>query len=172
VQAKLGELVGWRNLIWALTSTLCHETQPGPGDSVVPKLEYAVLIRMFGTQAFPTARDVFTELLGGAPLVAPSSNKDLLDAELRPTIDRYYRGSTGDAHDRIKLFKLIWDAVGSEFGSRHAWYEVNYSGNQEQIRLDTLRFAGVRGISEECDQLVEACLSEYDLDGWSDGPWT
>lgn len=171
VQAKLGELVGWRNLIWALTSTLCHETQPSLGGSVVPALEYAALVRLFGTQAFPKARELFTELLGGAPLVVPSSYRDLLDEELRPVIDRYYRGSTGDAHDRVKLFKLIWDAVGSEFGSRHAWYEVNYGGNQEQIRLDTLRFSEVRGLARGFDELVDACLGEYDLEGWTRGPW-
>jgi 4-hydroxyphenylacetate 3-monooxygenase len=171
VQARLGELIGWRNLIWSITSTLCHETQEGPGGSVVPALEYAVLIRLFGTQAFPKAREIFTELLGGAPLVVPSSNNDLRHAELRPLIDRFYRGSSGDAHDRIKLFKLIWDAVGSEFGSRHAWYEVNYSGNQDQMRLDVLRFAQVRGLADQFDDLVGACLSEYDLDGWTDDTW-
>jgi aromatic ring hydroxylase len=96
VRAKLGELIGWRNLIWSITSTLCHETQQGPGGSVVPVLEYAVLIRMFGTQAFPKARDIFTELLGGAPLVAPSSSDDLLNDDLRPLTDRFYRGSSGD----------------------------------------------------------------------------
>lgn len=171
VQAKLGELIGWRNLIWGITSTLCHETQPGPGGSVVPALEYATLIRLFGTQAFPKAREIFTELLGGAPLVTPSSSRDLLSEELRPLIDRYYRGSEGDAHDRVKLFKLIWDAVGSEFGSRHAWYEVNYGGNQDQIRLDVLRFAQIRGLADSFDELVESCLADYDLDGWSDDIW-
>jgi len=171
VQAKLGELIGWRNLIWGITSTLCHETQPGPGGSVVPALEYATLIRLFGTQAFPKAREIFTELLGGAPLVTPSSSRDLLNEELRPLIDRYYRGSEGDAHDRVKLFKLIWDAVGSEFGSRHAWYEVNYGGNQDQIRLDVLRFAQIRGLADGFDELVESCLADYDLDGWSDDTW-
>jgi 4-hydroxyphenylacetate 3-monooxygenase len=171
VQAKLGELVGWRNLIWALTAALCHEPMPGPGESVVPKLEYATLIRLFGTQAVPRARAIFAELLGGAPLVTPSSAADLQNRELRPLIDRFYRGSTGDAHDRIKLFKLIWDAVGTEFGSRHEWYEINYSGNQEQMRLDMLRFSGIRGITQGQDDLVEQCLSDYDLDGWIDGPW-
>jgi aromatic ring hydroxylase len=171
VQAKLGELIGWRNLIWGITSTLCHETQPGPGGSVVPALEYATLIRLFGTQAFPKAREIFTELLGGAPLVTPSSSRDLLNEELRPLIDRYYRGSQGDAHDRVKLFKLIWDAVGSEFGSRHAWYEVNYGGNQDQIRLDVLRFAQIRGLADGFDELVESCLADYDLDGWTDDTW-
>lgn len=171
VQAKLGELIGWRNLIWGITSTLCHETQPGPGGSVVPALEFATLIRLFGTQAFPKAREIFTELLGGAPLVTPSSSRDLLNEELRPLIDRYYRGSQGDAHDRVKLFKLIWDAVGSEFGSRHAWYEVNYGGNQDQIRLDVLRFAQIRGLAGGFDELVESCLADYDLDGWSEDTW-
>jgi len=171
VQAKLGELIAWRSLIWGLTSTLCHETQPGPGDSVVPKLEYAVLIRLFGNQAFAKVHELYRELLGGAPLVVPSSNKDLLNPELRPTIDRYYRGSTGDAHDRIKLMKLIWDAVGTEFGSRHAWYEANYGGNPEQVRLDTLRFAGVRGLTGRFDELVDGCLADYDLEGWLRGPW-
>ncbi|MEA2230034.1 MAG: paerucumarin biosynthesis protein PvcC [Solirubrobacteraceae bacterium] len=171
VQAKLGELVGWRNLIWAITSALCHEPMRGPGESVVPPLEYATLIRLFGTMAVPKARAIFAEVLGGAPLVVPSSNADLQSEELRPLIDRFYRGSTGDAHDRIKLFKLIWDAVGTEFGSRHEWYEINYSGNQEQMRLDMARFSGVRGLTQQFDDLVGQCMSEYDLDGWSDGPW-
>jgi 4-hydroxyphenylacetate 3-monooxygenase len=171
VQAKLGELVGWRNLIWALTSALCHEPMEGPGGSAIPKIEYAVLIRLFGTMAVPHARDIYAEILGGAPFVAPSSSRDMQNEELRPLIDRFYRGSTGDAHDRIKLFKLIWDAMGTEFGSRHEWYEINYSGNQEQMRLDMLRFSGARGILDEGDELVERCMSEYDVDGWTDGVW-
>ena len=172
VQAALGELMGWRNLIWSITSTLCHETMPGPGGSVVPKIEYAVLIRQFGTQAFGVARRIFTEQLGGAPLMVPSSYRDMLSEELRPVLDRYYRGTDSDAHDRIKLFKLIWDAMGSEFGGRHGWYEVNYSGNQEQMRLDMLRFSGIRGISARQRELVDTCLADYDVEGWARGPWT
>ena len=171
VRAKLGELIGWRNLIWALTDALCDEPMPGPGDSVVPRLECAMLVRLFGTMAVPKARALFAEILAGAPLVVPSSNRDLQNAELRPLIDRFYRGSTGDAHDRIKLFKLIWDAVGTEFGSRHEWYEINYSGNQEQMRLDMARFADVRGLTQGFDDLVEQCLSDYDLEGWTTDTW-
>lgn len=71
----------------------------------------------------------------------------------------------------MKLFKLIWDAMGSEFGSRHEWYEINYSGNQEQMRLDMLRFSGGRGIMDGADELVERCMSEYDLDGFVGDTW-
>ena len=32
------------------------------------------------------------------------------------------------AAERIKLFKLVWDAVGSEFAGRHHQYEMFYAG--------------------------------------------
>ncbi len=61
--------------------------------------------------------------------------------------------------------------MGSEFGGRHGWYEVNYSGNQEQMRLDMLRFSGVRGITAQQQELVDTCLADYDVEGWTRGPW-
>jgi aromatic ring hydroxylase len=171
VQAQLGELVAWRSLMWALTSALSLDPAPSLGGSVVPKLEYAVLVRIFGSMAFPRVREVCTQILGGSPLVVPSSVDDLQNPELRPLIDRFYRGSTGSALERIKLFKLLWDAVGTEFGSRHEWYERNYGGNHEQVRLDALNFARRTGLTEEWDVLLDRCLGDYDLNGWTTPPW-
>ena len=56
------------------------------------------------------------------------------------------RGSNGyDAVERVKLMKLLWDAVGTEFGGRHELYERNYAGNHENIRIEVLfSAAGVR----------------------------
>ena len=109
--------------------------------------------------------------MGGAPLVTPSGREDLLDAELRPLIDRYYRGTGATAHERIKLFKLLWDAIGTEFGGRHELYERNYAGNHEQIRVDAVSFARRTGALDQCLKLVDQCLADYDLDGWVDRTW-
>jgi 4-hydroxyphenylacetate 3-monooxygenase len=171
VQAQLGELMAWGNLMWALTAALALDPQEGPGGMAIPKLEYAVLVRLFGAMAWPKVDEVVGQTLGGSPLLTPSSVKDLQNEELRPLIDRFYRGSTGSAHDRIKLFKLIWDAVGSEFGGRHTLYERNYGGNHEQVRLDVLNFNRRRGRYDEMQALVAQCLSEYDLDGWTSDTW-
>jgi 4-hydroxyphenylacetate 3-monooxygenase len=171
VQAQLGELMGWGSLMWALTSALALDPQDGTGGTKVPRLEFAVLVRLFGAMAWPKVDEVVAQALGGSPLAVPSSYRDLTDEELRPLIDRFYRGSTGSAHDRIKLFKLLWDAIGSEFGARHTLYERNYGGNHEQVRLDVLSFARVRGRLDELHALVEQCLSEYDLDGWTGDRW-
>jgi len=104
-------------------------------------------------------------------MMIPSNFRDLQSEELRPLIDRYYRGSTSSAHDRIKLFKLLWDALGSEFGARHTLYERNYGGSPELVRLNILQFAQGKGRLDAMKSLFEACIAEYDLDGWTDGPW-
>ena len=58
---------------------------------------------------------------------------------MRPYLDKYVRGSNGvDAVDRVKVMKLLWDAVGTEFGGRHELYERNYSGNHENVRIELL----------------------------------
>jgi 4-hydroxyphenylacetate 3-monooxygenase len=171
VRAQLGELMGWGSLMWALTSALALDPEEGPGGMVIPKLEYAVLVRLFGAMAWPKVEEIAGEVLGGSPLVIPSSNRDLQNEELRPLIDRYYRGSAGSAHDRIKLFKLLWDAVGSEFGARHTLYERNYGGSPELVRLNVVDFAEQRGRVDEMVELVKACMADYDLDGWTSGRW-
>jgi 4-hydroxyphenylacetate 3-monooxygenase len=172
VQVALGEVIGWRNLIWALTTALCVDPQPGPGKSVIPKTENAATLRLFSSQCWSEIHRLFETYLGGSPLVAPSSYKDLLNGDLRPLIDKYYRGSESAAEQRVKLFKLIWDAIGTEFGARHALYERNYSGNNEQIRLDVLNFARVKGHLDGFTSFADQCMSEYDLHGWTTPPWT
>ncbi|MEA2180417.1 MAG: paerucumarin biosynthesis protein PvcC [Solirubrobacteraceae bacterium] len=172
VQAELGELFGWRSLMWSITTALCHDTRPGPGESVVPNADVAMLVRLFGSMAAPRFNEIAAQILGGSPLLVPSSVEDMKSAELRPLIDRFYRGSSGSAEERIKLFKLIWDAMGSEFGARHEWYERNYGGSAELVRLDALRFGTRGGELAKCQAMVEQCMSDYDLDGWTGDTWT
>jgi 4-hydroxyphenylacetate 3-monooxygenase len=87
--------------------------------------------------------------------------------ELRPYLDQFVRGSNGyTAEQRVKLMKLLWDAIGSEFGGRHELYERNYFGNNESIRFETLLVAEATGATTRYKGFAEQCLAEYDLDGW------
>jgi 4-hydroxyphenylacetate 3-monooxygenase len=69
--------------------------------------------------------------------------------------------------DRVKLMKLLWDAIGSEFGGRHELYEINYAGSHEEIRRYALFGAQAAGRVDELKAFAERCLSEYDLRGWT-----
>jgi paerucumarin biosynthesis protein PvcC len=171
IQSQLGELIAWANLFWALTAALALDPQDGPGGMKIPKLEWAGLVRVFGSVAWPNVERVASQTLASSLMVQPASVKDLESEQLRPTIDRFYRGSAGSAEERIKLFKLLWDAVYSEFGARHTLYERNYGGNHEQVRVDELNFSRRRGRLEEITGLVDRCLADYDLTGWLDPTW-
>src|SRR3989442_14497333 len=129
-------------------------------------------MRIFATSAWPAVKNIFENVLGGAPLVAPSGREDLANPELRPLIDRYYRGTGATAQERIKLFKLIWDAIGTEFGGRHELYERNYSGNHEQMRVDLLTLAKRRGLLDGLHEFVGQCMAEYGVEGWKNSAWT
>ena len=172
VQVALGDVIGWRNLIWALTTTLCVDPQPGPGSSVIPKTEHAATLRLFSHHCWAEIHQVFSTSLGGSLLAAPSSYREMLNEDLSPLIEKYYRGSDSTAEQRVKLFKLIWDAIGTEFGARHALYERNYSGNNEQLRLDVVNFARIKGHLSAFNAFADQCMSEYDLQGWTMPPWT
>ncbi|PYN21569.1 MAG: hypothetical protein DMD99_19480 [Candidatus Rokuibacteriota bacterium] len=63
--------------------------------------------------------------------------------------------------------KLLWDAIGTEFGGRHELYEINYSGSHEEIRRYALSGALASGQYERWKQFAETCMAEYDLDGWT-----
>ena len=171
VQAALGEVIAWRTMLWTMTTAMAAEPQAGPGGSMVPRSEYAATMRVFSTSAWPAVKDIFENVLGGAPLVTPSGREDLENPSLRPLIDRYYRGTAASALDRVKLYKLVWDAIGTEFGGRHELYERNYAGNHEQVRMDALKFARRSGALDQCLELVDRCLADYDLDGWTADTW-
>ena len=70
------------------------------------------------------------------------------------------------AVDRVKLLKLLWDAVGTEFAGRHELYEINYGGSTEEIRRYVLFGAQAMGTADKLKGFVESCMAEYDLDGW------
>lgn len=93
---------------------------------------------------------------------------DFQTPALRPYLDQYMRGSDGSpAVARVKLMKLLWDAIGTEFGGRHELYERNYSGSHEQIRLAMLEAAIGTGQTDRFKGFAEQCMAEYDLDGWT-----
>src|SRR5207244_12017658 len=85
-----------------------------------------------------------------------------------PYLDKYLRGSDGtDAVERVKLMKLLWDAMGTEFGGRHELYERNYAGAAEAIRVITLDMAQASGQAEAFRGFAEQCMAGYGVDGWT-----
>jgi 4-hydroxyphenylacetate 3-monooxygenase len=77
---------------------------------------------------YPKIMHALRELSGGGMLMLPSSIDDFDNPEISSVIRKTQRSPILTAEERVQLFKLAWDAVGSEFGSRHTQYEMFYSG--------------------------------------------
>ncbi|MBV8539728.1 MAG: Pyoverdin chromophore biosynthetic protein pvcC [Pseudonocardiales bacterium] len=172
VQTGLGELLAWRHVTHAITTAMATDPEPGPNGTVLPKMSYAAGYRALAPLSWARTHLFFEEHLAAALLMTPAGNADLKNEELRPLIDRYYRGSAGTAEERIKLFKLAWDALGTEFGGRHELYELNYAGSPDQVRLDTLTWSRAAGLLDDYGALVDQCMGDYDIDGWTRGRWS
>jgi 4-hydroxyphenylacetate 3-monooxygenase len=172
VRTKVAEVVGWRNVMWSLTEAMCFAPVVRSDGSVVPRLDAAATVRYFGTQIMSHIKPIFGTILGGSPMMQVASYADMRNPELRPLIDVYFQGNDSNAEERLKLVKLLWDAIGSEFGGRHELYEYNYAGNNEQVRLDILNHSTASGAIGQCKALVEQCLADYySVDGWRDDWW-
>ena len=73
-----------------------------------------------------------TQVLGAGGLLISPSEADLR-SEIGPDIARYYRGAGVDAERRIRMFKLAWDATGTQFGQRMLQYERYYAGDPVRV---------------------------------------
>ncbi len=73
------------------------------------------------------------ELTGGSTIQVPSSELSWDDPATRADLERFVRWPGADAEQRVALLKLIWDAVGSEFASRHFQYEMFYAGSNSVV---------------------------------------
>jgi len=168
VQAAVGEVLAWRHMFWGLTTAMATHPFPGPSGTVLPNVDYGLAYRVLATVAYPRVKQLIEEVVASGLIYVNSSALDFKTPELRPYLDKYLRGSNGyDAENRIKLMKLLWDAIGSEFGGRHELYERNYAGNHENIRMEALFTAMANGVADTCKSLAERCLGEYELDGWT-----
>ncbi len=61
---------------------------------------------------------------------------------------------------RVKFFKLAWDAVGSEFASRHTQYEMFYAGATFVTKGHSFRTFDW----DRCTQVVDRMLDSYSLE--------
>ncbi|MCC6777603.1 MAG: Pyoverdin chromophore biosynthetic protein pvcC [Hyphomicrobiales bacterium] len=167
VQAHIGEAIGWRNLFWSLTDAMTGNPEPWVGGAVLPNMRASSTYRLFMTEAYPAVRAIVEKVVASGLIYLPSHARDFKNPDIDKYLARYVRGSNGiDYKERIKVMKLLWDAIGTEFGARHELYEMNYAGSHELVRLFPLHLAQGAGTLAEMEALAEQCMADYDENGW------
>jgi 4-hydroxyphenylacetate 3-monooxygenase len=168
VQTQVGEVLAWRNTFWGLSDAMARTPVAWTDGYVLPNFDYGLAYRIVASVAYPKIKEIIENTLASALIYLPSSARDFMVPELKPLLGQFVRGSGGySAVDRVKLMKLMWDAIGSEFGGRHELYERHYFGNQESIRFEVLMVSELTGANARYKGFAEECMAEYNLDGWT-----
>src|SRR6478672_13478632 len=171
-QAMLGEIIAWRNLFWAISDAMAMNPVPWSGGAVLPNAQSGSSYRVFAGEAYGRVKEIVEKIVASALIYLPSSAKDFKNPVIDKYLAKYVRGSHGIGYkERIKVMKLLWDAIGTEFGGRHELYEMNYAGNHEDIRIQAMWNARTTGTLDGLIALADQCLSDYDENGWCGDTW-
>lgn len=128
VVEKLGELASLVSVVESGVLAAEHTARPDAQGMWRPDASSLYGAMGLQSEIHPRVIGILRELVGGGVLQVPSSVEELRDDALRADMERYVSSPGTPAEERIKLFKLAWDAVGSEFAGRHQQYELFYSG--------------------------------------------
>jgi anthranilate 3-monooxygenase (FAD)/4-hydroxyphenylacetate 3-monooxygenase len=127
VRAQLGELVANVELVNGLVRFGAQEVIAAKAELTPPRAVSATLWVLI-PQSQLRAIQVIRELSGSGLIMTPTEN-DFANPEIATYLEKYLRGKTLSARDRVQLFKLAWDLVGEPFGSRQLQYEWFYAGD-------------------------------------------
>jgi 4-hydroxyphenylacetate 3-monooxygenase len=127
VRETLGELAAQAASVEAFVYGMEAKGKPY-GPYFVPDRGLLYAAQVHAQALYPKMVTAIRDLAGGGMLMVPSSVADFAVPEIEALIGRTQYSSACSSTERVKLMKLAWDALGSEFASRHVQYEMFYSG--------------------------------------------
>lgn len=134
------------------------EDWPAPGWKTYNR-RYMYAALNWCTEGHSAIIDMLRELCGGGVFQMPADISVMHDPVLRGQFERYWQTPQSGAVDRMKLYKLAWDLVGSEFAGRHTQYEKFYAGASFIVRNHNFREAPWAHFHKVVDDL----MAGYDI---------
>jgi aromatic ring hydroxylase len=156
VRATAGEVV-WRANHWQGHPSASADDHAAPGPEGKERGSHGSVgfaaIQLFFPDAAGRATNII-RTLGSSALIMTPTEQDLANPELRPSLDLYLQGAHVSAAERMRIMKLAWDTIGTEFGSRQSMYEFFYAGDPFNNRI---RYSGSPRF-EECVAMARRLL--------------
>ena len=160
VRETLGNLAAQNTMVDALVHSMEVKGHMH-GDYFVPDANTLYSAQVLTQQLYGTVLTTLRELAGGGLIMLPSSISDFANPELRDLIGKTQQSPAMSSEGRVKFFKLAWDAIGSEFASRHLQYEMFYAGAPFVTKAHSFRTFDW----DRSTRMVDQMLDSYSLDG-------
>jgi 4-hydroxyphenylacetate 3-monooxygenase len=161
VQFTLGRLAALQATLEGLImgQINCGEPYAGGYHTVNRRYVYAAL--HWCTTHHAEICDSVRELMGAGVFQMPADASVLENAPLREKFETYWSVPGQSATGRMKLFRLAWDLLGSDFAGRHLQYEKFYAGPPFIMNSYSYLSGPWQGWARRVDDL----LASYDAPG-------
>jgi 4-hydroxyphenylacetate 3-monooxygenase len=127
VRETLGKLAAQAAMVDAMVHGM-EAAGAQEGAYFVPHRHFMYSAQVLTQELYPKLIETIRGLAGGSLVMLPGSAADYDDPELARIIGLTQRSPANSPDGRAKFLKAAWDAVGSEFASRHLQYEMFYAG--------------------------------------------
>ncbi|MEU7632341.1 4-hydroxyphenylacetate 3-hydroxylase N-terminal domain-containing protein [Nocardia sp. NPDC049220] len=161
VRGTLGQLAAHAAMVSGLVAAQEQECEIDEHGVAWPARTPNFAIQTLQSEFYPKLLQMVRELCGGGVIQLPSDIRDYDNPEAAADLERYVQSPGWSSVERVKLLKLVWDLVGSEFAGRHEQYEMFYAGAPFLVRT---RMAQVYDFAA-AEALVDRVMSTYDRSG-------
>jgi 4-hydroxyphenylacetate 3-monooxygenase len=141
VREVLGRFAALEATLGGMIAGQIHDAEDWPEGWKTFNRRYMYAALNWCTESHSAIIDALRELCGGGVFQMPADVTVMHDAGLREQFETYWQTPQVPALERMKLYKLAWDLIGSEFAGRHLQYEKFYAGASFIIRNHNFREA-------------------------------
>ncbi len=161
VRETLGRLAAMEAALGGMIAGQIQDAESWPEGYLTFNRRYVYAALNWCTEGHSALIDDLRELCGGGVFQMPADISVMNDPALKKDFETYWQTPQLAAVERMKLFKLAWDLIGSEFAGRHLQYEKFYAGASFIVRNHSFREAPWAHFHEVVDEL----MAGYDVPG-------
>ena len=133
-----------------------QKSHGGSEDYVTINRRYMYAALNWCTENHSMIIEMLRELMGGGVFQMPADVSVMGNPELREKFEQFWATPFKESFERMKLYRLAWDLVGSEFAGRHTSYEKFYAGSYFVVRNHSHREAPWDEFHEVVDRQLDA----------------
>jgi 4-hydroxyphenylacetate 3-monooxygenase len=159
VREVLGRFAALEATLGGMIAGQIQDAEEWPPGGMTYNRRYMYAALNWCTESHSQIIDALRELCGGGIFQMPADATVMHDPSLRQQFETYWQTPQLGAVERMKLYKLAWDLVGSEFAGRHLQYEKFYAGASFIIRNHNFREAPWEGFHK----VVNDLMATYDV---------
>lgn len=155
VQEKLGELLTMVDTMHGLVVAAEANSRKDAFGNQIPALEFIDAGRNLNSRYYPRAIELLQQIGAGGFVQLPADVAEV-DGPLKGLMHKYLAGAGVDAKQKVQLFKLAWDLMGSPLGSRHVLYERFYAGDPVRMYANSYLTRDIDALCEPVWRLLDS----------------